>query len=113
MKILYAAHVARPDLLKAVCSLASKSFDVAAAVMFNYILQITAFAATLAIDAKRMEEDRLDILWCVKRTKAETGCGRGCCGCALSCRQPSVNARSTAVCSSLPLSTVVNRASLP
>ena len=58
------------------------SYYVAAAVMFNYILQITAFAATLAIDAKRMEEDRLDILWCVKRTKAETGCGRGCCGCA-------------------------------
>lgn len=36
------------------------------AVLFDYIFQITAFIAFLAWDEKRKEDNRMDLLCCIK-----------------------------------------------
>jgi len=41
------------------------------AVVFDYIFQILAFVAFLALDEKRKQDGRLDILFCVKAKKVE------------------------------------------
>ncbi|XP_076800191.1 NPC1-like intracellular cholesterol transporter 1 [Clavelina lepadiformis] len=42
----------------------------AVAIVFDFLLQITAFLAILSLDARRHEDDRVDCLCCVKGKKA-------------------------------------------
>ncbi|KAL9963259.1 hypothetical protein ACROYT_G032442 [Oculina patagonica] len=48
------------------------SLYAAAAVFFDFLLQVTAFVALLSLDAKRQENNRLDVLCCVKEPKYNT-----------------------------------------
>lgn len=48
------------------------SLYAAAAVFFDFLLQITAFVALMSLDAKRQENNRLDVLCCVKEPKSNT-----------------------------------------
>lgn len=48
------------------------SLYAAAAVFFDFLLQITAFVALLSLDSKRQENNRLDVLCCVKEPKNNT-----------------------------------------
>ncbi|KAJ7371490.1 NPC intracellular cholesterol transporter 1 [Desmophyllum pertusum] len=45
------------------------SLYAAAAVFFDFLLQITAFVAILSLDSKRQENNRLDVLCCIKEPK--------------------------------------------
>ena len=45
------------------------SLYAAAAVFFDFLLQITAFVALLSLDSKRQENNRLDVLCCIKEPK--------------------------------------------
>ena len=45
------------------------SLYAAAAVFFDFLLQITAFVALLSLDAKRQENNRLDVFCCIKLPK--------------------------------------------
>ena len=44
----------------------------AAAVFFDFLLQVTAFVALMSLDAKRQENNRLDVLCCVKQPKDDS-----------------------------------------
>ena len=48
------------------------SLYAAAAVFFDFLLQITAFVALLSLDSKRQENNRLDVLCCIKEPKINT-----------------------------------------
>lgn len=48
------------------------SLYAAAAVFFDFLLQVTAFVALLSLDSKRQESNRLDVLCCVKEPKYNT-----------------------------------------
>ncbi|XP_072013548.1 NPC intracellular cholesterol transporter 1-like [Amphiura filiformis] len=43
----------------------------ALAVLFDFILQVTAFVALLSVDTKRQESGRFDILWCLPTKSKE------------------------------------------
>ena len=48
------------------------SLYAAAAVFFDFLLQVTAFVALMSLDAKRQENNRLDVLCCVKQPKDDS-----------------------------------------
>ena len=48
------------------------SLYAAAAVFFDFLLQVTAFVALLSLDSKRQENNRLDILCCIKEPKSKS-----------------------------------------
>jgi len=48
------------------------SLYAATAVFFDFLLQVTAFVALLSLDSKRQENNRLDILCCIKEPKKST-----------------------------------------
>ena len=48
------------------------SLYAAVAVFFDFLLQITAFVALLSLDSKRQENNRLDVLCCIKEPKYNT-----------------------------------------
>ncbi|XP_065063521.1 NPC intracellular cholesterol transporter 1-like isoform X2 [Rhopilema esculentum] len=52
----------------------------ALAVFFDFLLQITAFVALLALDAKRHKNDRLEFACCLKVSKMATKENTGCSG---------------------------------
>lgn len=45
------------------------SLYAAAAVFFDFLLQVTAFVALLSLDSKRQENNRLDLICCIKEPK--------------------------------------------
>lgn len=45
------------------------SLYAAAAVFFDFLLQVTVFVALMSLDAKRQENNRLDVLCCLKLPK--------------------------------------------
>lgn len=47
------------------------------ALFFDFLLQITAFIALLAIDDKRYRENRLDVIFCIKTSKQPDSDDRG------------------------------------
>ena len=48
------------------------SLYAAAAVFFDFLLQVTAFVALMSLDAKHQENNRLDVLCCVKKPKDDS-----------------------------------------
>uniref|UniRef100_V5GQT7 Niemann-Pick C1-like protein 1 n=1 Tax=Anoplophora glabripennis TaxID=217634 RepID=V5GQT7_ANOGL len=49
----------------------SQAYVSTIAVLFNFILQITAFVALLSLDEERYENNRLDMLCCIKMDKID------------------------------------------
>ena len=54
------------------------SLYAAAAVFFDFLLQITAFVAVLSLDFKRQENNRLDLFCCIKVPKSNDSTDRNC-----------------------------------
>lgn len=54
------------------------SLYAAAAVFFDFLLQITAFVAVLSLDFKRQENNRLDLFCCIKEPKLNYSSDRNC-----------------------------------
>ena len=55
------------------------SLYAAAAVFFDFLLQVTAFVALLSLDAKRQENNRLDIVCCIKEPKGNNSAEQMIC----------------------------------
>ena len=53
------------------------SLYAAVAVLFDFLLQVTVFVALLSLDSKRQENNRYDILCCIKEPKLR-GPSEGC-----------------------------------